>query len=130
MAQETYDRAMDKLRDEMAASKGAVHMAGEIITLFLMADPENAEKVLAEGKTIAGAYGKMRDLAKQKRQECFDADQAADIFAEYYGFEKRSITDLWEAAQERRNEKPQAAADVPAAKTEPDDFDLDALLGW
>lgn len=130
MAQETYDRAMDKLRDEMAQSKGAVHMAGEIITLFLMAGPENAEKILAEGKTIKGAYTKMRDLARSKRQECFDSDEAAGIFAEYYGFEKQSINDLWEAAQESRNAKPQARSEVKAAKTETDDLDLDALLGW
>lgn len=132
MAKETYERAMDKIRDEMAKSKGAVCMVGEIVTLYLMADEGNAERILQEGRTLAGAYGKMRDLAKQKRQECFDADEAAGIFAEYYGFEKQSVNDLWEAAQERRNAKPQAPANLRTSGLQEsaiDDLDLDALLG-
>ena len=120
-----YDRAMDKLRDEMAQEKSrAVKMAGELITLYLMADPVNAEKILADGNTIKGAYSAMREYARKNRCECIPPDEACDIFAEYYGFEKRPYDEIWSAAQSGQKAKPQAPA-----KPESDDLDLDALLG-
>ena len=120
-----YDRAMDKLRDEMAQEKSsAVKMAGELITLYLMADPANAEKILADGNTIKGAYSAMREYARKNRCECIPPDEACDIFAEYYGFSKLSFDEIWSAAQSGQKGKPQAPA-----KPESDDLDLDALLG-
>lgn len=121
------DRAMDKLRDEMAKTKSkAVGMVGEIVTLYLMADAENAAKILAEGKTLWGAYGAMKSVAQKERRECIDCEEAAQIFAEYYGFQKMPMEELWELAQGRKKAKPQAAA---VMAPDVDDLDLDALLG-
>lgn len=122
-----YDRAMDKLRDEMAKTKSkAVGMVGEIVTLYLMADEANAEKILHKEKTLSGAYAAMKSVAQKGRRECIDCDEAAEIFADYYGFEKVPTEELWELAQGRKKSKPQAAAVmVPAV----DELDLDALLG-
>ena len=141
-----YDKAMDKLRDEMAKTKSkAVGMVGEIVTMYLMADEENAEKILEEGKTLAGAYGAMKSVAQKGRRECIDCEEAAEIFADYYGFEKVPMEELWELAQGRKKAKPQAAAVPSAGMTLPDgrepaiptvasagmldELDLDALLG-
>ena len=120
-----YDKAMDKLRDEMAQEKSsAVKMAGEMITLQLMADHGNAEKILADGKTIKGAYDAMKEHARKNRLECIPPDEACDIFAEYYGFTKLSFDEIWSAVKSGQKAKPQAPA-----KAGLDDLDLDALLG-
>ena len=80
-----YDRAMDKLRDEMAKTKSkAVGMVGEIVTLYLMADEANAEKILRKEKTLSGAYAAMKSVAQKGRRECIDCDEAAEIFRELY----------------------------------------------
>lgn len=122
-----YDRAMDKLRDEMAKTKSkAVGMVGEIVTLYLMADEANAEKILHKEKTLSGAYAAMKSVAQKGRRECIDCDEAAEIFADYYGFEKVPMEELWELAQGRKKSKPQAAA---VMAPDVDDLDLDALLG-
>lgn len=122
-----YDRAMDKLRDEMAKTKSkAVGMVGEIVTLYLMADEANAEKILHKEKTLSGAYAAMKSVAQKGRRECIDCDEAAEIFADYYGLEKVPMEELWELAQGRKKSKPQAAA---VMAPDVDDLDLDALLG-
>ena len=122
-----YDRAMDKLRDEMAKTKSkAVGMVGEIVTLYLMADEANAEKILHKEKTLSGAYAAMKSVAQKGRRECIDCDEAAEIFADYYGFEKVPMEELWEMAQGRKKSKPQAAA---VMAPDVDELDLDALLG-
>lgn len=122
-----YDRAMDKLRDEMAKTKSkAVGMVGEIVTLYLMADEANAEKILHKEKTLSGAYAAMKSVAQKGRRECIDCDEAAEIFADYYGFEKVPMEELWELAQGRKKSKPQAAA---VMAPDVDELDLDALLG-
>lgn len=122
-----YDRAMDKLRDEMAKTKSkAVGMVGEIVTLYLMADEANAEKILHKEKTLSGAYAAMKSVAQKGRRECIDCDEAAEIFADYYGFEKVPMEELWELAQGRKRSKPQADA---VMAPDVDDLDLDALLG-
>ncbi len=122
-----YDRAMDKLRDEMAKTKSkAVGMVGEIVTLYLMADEANAEKILRKEKTLSGAYAAMKSVAQKGRRECIDCDEAAEIFADYYGFEKVPMEELWELAQGRKKSKPQAAA---VMAPDVDDLDLDVLLG-
>lgn len=122
-----YDRAMDKLRDEMAKTKSkAVGMVGEIVTLYLMADEANAEKILHKEKTMSGAYAAMKSVAQKGRRECIDCDEAAEIFADYYGFEKVPMEELWELAQGRKKSKPQAAA---VMAPDVDELDLDALLG-
>lgn len=120
-----YEKAMDKIRDEMAASKGAVCMVGDIVTLYLQNEPENAEKILAQGKTLKGAYAAMRDYAREKRLECMTPDDAAERIAVYYGMEPVKIMGLWGATladETSPKTKPQAHAEA-------DDLDLDALLG-
>ena len=122
-----YDRAMDKLRDEMAKTKSkAVGMVGEIVTLYLMADEANAEKILHKEKTLSGAYAAMKSVAQKGRRECIDCDEAAEIFADYYGLEKVPMEERWELAKGRKKSKPQAAA---VMAPDVDDLDLDALLG-
>ena len=120
-----YNKAMDKIRDEMAKATDAVCMVGEIVTLYLQSEPANAEKILQDGKTIKGAYGAMRDYAREKRKECMTPDEAAENIAKYYGMEPARIMDMWQAV---KDEQPQEK-EKPQARAEADDLDLDALLG-
>lgn len=120
-----YNKAMDKIRDEMAKATDAVCMVGEIVTLYLQSEPTNAEKILADGKTLKGAYGAMRDYARKEHKECMTQDEAAEHIARYYGMEPAKMLDMWQAI---KDEQPQEKA-KPQARAETDDLDLDALLG-
>lgn len=80
--------AMDKIRDEMAKAKvGAVHTLGEWMTAWLEAHPEGRDRVLAEGKTLEGAYKAMETEARKKQgigAVCMEDREAVQIVAGYY----------------------------------------------
>lgn len=120
-----YNKAMDKIRDEMAKAKDAVCMVGEIVTLYLQSEPANAEKILQDGKTLKGAYGAMRDYAREKRKECMTPDEAAEHIAKYYGMEPQKMMDMQLSVMDGETAK----KPKPQARAKADDLDLDALLG-
>ena len=67
-ASAAFTAAMDRVRDEMAvATNPAVEAVGEIMTLYLQAHPVAAEALLAEDKTLAGAYMAMEQYARKNR---------------------------------------------------------------
>ena len=111
------DKAVDKLRDEMAKHAGDAGIAalGEYLTARLLENPEIAEKILANGKTIAGAFNEVREYARKNQKGGFCAvsdEKAYEITCQYFGIDA------------------QAPARAPAAeKTSADEIDLDALLG-
>lgn len=112
-----FDRAMDKIRDEMAKS-GARYVAvvGEYMTDYLRRHRESAGKILAQGKTIAGSLGAMREEARKGQSGgvgILDDETAFGVVLRYYGIE--------DAGREPARE--------PAAAPEPDDLSLDALMG-
>lgn len=112
-----FAAAMDRLRDEMAATKNpAVEAVGEIMTMHLQAHPETAAAIAAEGKTLAGAYQAMEIYARKHRAGaaavCVPPARAEALILDYYGLK----------AEASPAEEPPRPA-VPA-----DDFDLDALL--
>ena len=110
--------AIDKIRDEMAASAKDLNVQyiGEQLTKHIMAHPADAPKFYAKGKTISGAMKKLEDYARQHKSgvmACVDPDTGMRIIFEYYGI-------LTGGAQPVRHCMPVA----PSA-----DLDLDALLG-
>ena len=120
-----YNKAMDKIRDEMAKATDSVCLVGDIVTLYLQSEPANAEKILQDGKTLKGAYGAMRDYARKERKECMTPDEAAEHIAKYYGMEPAKIMDMWQAVKDEQSKEKAK----PQARAEADDLDLDALLG-
>lgn len=132
--------AMDKIRDEMAKTKvDAVQTLGEWMTAWLEAHPEGGEKVLAEGKTLEGAYKAMEAEARKKRAGgavCMEETEAAQIVAGYY---EMPPMELLEAVMRRMMAKMAAGGmePAPAPQEEPQAdaedltavLDLDALLG-
>lgn len=110
------NRAMDKIRDEMAAAKDDyISIIGEMMTEYLQANPSVAEAILTEGKTLAGAYGAMHEEARKNRNGrscvCIPPEKAKEIILGYYGL------------------KPAAPVSVAPPVPRDDDLDLDALLG-
>lgn len=115
-----YTKAMDKIRDEMAKNSGnpGIQFLGEWMTEQLESTPAIAEKVLQNGKTLAGAFGEIRKYAESHKSGSYafvPPAKALELVSAYYGLDA-----LPEKAET------QAPAPVPQ---EPDDLDLDALLG-
>ena len=123
-----YDRAMDKIRDEMAETKSeAISAVGEMMTMILQARPDLAEHILEEKKTIAGAYNAMYEMAKKEQKGgccCIEPNRAIRIAMEYYG---KTITDA--EAYDIMMGGTRAKEPGKKQATEENSLDLDALLG-
>lgn len=119
----TQNTAMDKLRDEMAenATHPGIQQIGAYMTARLAAQPEIAPQILAEGKTLKGAFEAIHTYASKHRTGNYayvPPDTAYKLVAKYYGITPQ-------AAEE--NQEPHAHAEArPATKT--DGLDLDDLL--
>ena len=119
------DRAMDRVRDEMAKSSGkpGVIVLGNYLTGRLRKEPGIAEQLLNEKKTLAGAFSEIRGYAEKNRNglkfAVVDDATAYGILCEYYGIPK----DGEAPAEEQEPEKPAKPAQTPA-----DELDIDALL--
>lgn len=155
--EETAARAMDRVRDEMAATKkDSVRAVGEVLTAMLQASPQTwAAALLTEGRTLEFAYKALETYARDHRAGAtcvyVGPTTAARVLAEYYGagpFEPQEAGAAMagaaaDAAREldaearAMDEPPKPArmaakAERQAPKTaQParDEFDLDALLG-
>lgn len=139
-----YTRAIDKIRDEMAGSKGEqIQLLGEGLTAMLQLHPEWEGRILAKGKTLSGALGAVR---KNATGGCSDPIRTTKSLCEYYGIECKNPHALalevtvammgGESAEAGTSKLPQSpAATAPSGRepfgtpAEPDPFDLDALLG-
>ena len=111
---ETYNRAMDRLRDMIAATKSPLEKdIGELIT-EAMPRLGDAEGLLNEKKDLKGAATALTEHARKKSQASRESGvyvgpgEALPVLLTYFG--------LKETAEE--------PAPEPA-----DPFDLDALLG-
>ena len=118
------NRAMDKIRDEMAAKpeNDGVQFLGGWLTGQLEQKPDVAALILADGKTIEGSIKEIEKYASKHRTgnyACVPPDKALEIVAGYYGMDEAEMTE------------PQAPAKPQPAPTrvEMDDLDLDAMLG-
>lgn len=124
---------MDKIRDEMAKTKvGAVHTLGEWMTAWIEAHPEGGEKVLAEGKTLDGAYKAMEAEARKKQgigAACMEDTETVQIVAGYYEIPPM---ELLEAVMRQMMAKMAAGgmepAPAPQEETQADAEDLTAML--
>ena len=117
----TYENAVDRLRDEMAKKHDhpGVAVIGEYLTGRLNADHGLADKICADGKTIEGAFDAIRDYASKHRSgkawAYVPPEKALEIACKYYGVPA-------ERAGNTQTFAPQAAPSD-------DGLDLDALLG-
>ena len=68
MAGTIQEKAMDKIRDEMAAqhAHAGIQALGEHMTELLLRAPETAEAILSEKKTLAGAFQALEAHAKKQ----------------------------------------------------------------
>lgn len=90
---EVQDRAMDKIRDEMAKEhdRPEIGILGEYLTERIRHGEGVAQKILQDGKTLAGAFQKIREYAKAHAKNGFcavEGPKALAIACEYYGLTK------------------------------------------
>ena len=84
-------RAVDRLRDEMAArhDDAALCALGELLTAALAGNPALAAAVLDEKKTLAGAYQALEDFARKLPRKgpsvCVTDAAALKVALKYYG---------------------------------------------
>ncbi len=130
---ETFDRAMDRIRDEMAQSRvPGVQGAGEMMTAMLRSNPEWAEKILNDKKTLADLYATMEQTARKKASGgmyYMPPTEAMKIAREYYGLDG-DMPDVYSmpAAPDQPPRAPEQDAHAPAP-VEPEEInELDALL--
>lgn len=87
-----FDRAIDKIRDEMAKSKSRyVEVVGEYLTGYLRGYPAAAGAILAQGKTIQGSLAAMRKEAEKVKDggvAVLDDETGFRIVLKYFGIEK------------------------------------------
>jgi len=117
---DTYTQAIDRIRDEMAAESNhpGIQFIGGWLTGEITKRPELAEKLLDEKKTVKGAFEQIRSYASKHKTGNFafvPPEKALEIVGEYFGIDAEA--------------EPQALAPNPEPVSNPDDFDLDALLG-
>lgn len=92
---EMYNRAMDRLRDEMARhhNDAGLCAAGEMLTHELEAHPGYADRLGSEKKTLAGAFETVRSYAQKNRakgQNCVfvPPEKAVELMLKYYGIKQ------------------------------------------
>ena len=143
-----FERAVDKIRDEMAVAKtnrDAIGAVGEIVTALLNANPAAAEAILQEGKTLAGCYKAMEDYArKHKDGNCYymPPERAESVICGYFGIKPvdartagtSSVSASGAATFPNGGRLLGEGGETPPAqetKRQPaaDPFDLDALMG-
>ena len=110
MRNEAFERAMEKLRDEMAAAKDQTTQAvGEMMCAHLRQNPGWADAILRSDKRLGGLYAAMHDAAKKKQKGgCYymPPDEEARMAREYYG--------IADDAQTPAEKRPAAALDLGA----------------
>ncbi|MEG1036594.1 MAG: hypothetical protein RSA49_04185 [Anaerovoracaceae bacterium] len=94
-------KAIDKITNEMMAAKGnpAIIYIEENLRKKITSD-EVAEKILQEGKTIAGAFGEMRKIARERAVNnvgFIPPEEGLEIIYKYFG-----IDDIEEQTEERK----------------------------
>ena len=125
MSDRSYDRAMDRIRDEMAkeAKRPEIGSVGEVMTELLLARPDAADAILAKGKTLAGAYEALEKYAREHKgsRSCvyLGPELAGRILREYYG--------IPDEAPEGGAARP-SAAEPPKPEKRDAAFDLDSLM--
>lgn len=133
--QDNYNAAIDKIRDEMAkkASGRYVQVVGEYLTAHLQQNPDAADAILADGKTIAGSLDAMKKEAQKHREgnvAVLDDAAAFGVVLGYFGIKDAATAaaGTTSVSAEALPPSPKGKA-VETAAPAPDPFDLDALMG-
>jgi len=85
------ERAIDKIRDEMAAApeNTYVQFVGNYLTDHLKKHPSDAAAILSDGKTIAGSLKAMEDYARKQPRSgncaVVTPEDGYRIVREYFG---------------------------------------------
>lgn len=126
---DVFGKAIDKIRDEMAKSGTRyVQVVGSMLTDYLQAHRDCAERIMAKDKTIAGSLAAMRKEAQKNATGgvgIIDDQEGMRIVLEY--FDIGAAQEDAQAAQTEQTQTPEPEPEPEHAAA--DEFDIDALLG-
>lgn len=94
---EMVNKAMDKIRDEMAGTQDRnVPLIGEILTELLLMMPEVSEKIMAEGKSLQGTQKHCMAYAARIRKNGekileTSPEEDAQCIGEYWEIEQEKV---------------------------------------
>lgn len=126
------ERAVEKLRDEMAAARDKrLQLLGEGVTVMLQVHPDWSDHILKKDKTLSGALEAIRRKAVGG---CSDPILTTRSLCGYYGIpcddpRRLGLEVTGGLMAGGKAGAPRAAAPAPAPAAEADPFDLDALMG-
>jgi len=88
------DKAIAKIKAEMDGNNAIpyVKAVGQFVLQYLTMHPETAEKINAEGKTVAGSMKEMETVARAKKSgsmAVLTPDEGFGIVMKYYGIEDK-----------------------------------------
>lgn len=85
------DQAKKKLNDEMAkANNSYVSVVGQFLLNHIASKPNDAEKILQDGKTISGSLSAMRSAAEKKKVNgvgVLTDQEGFNLVLAYYGIQ-------------------------------------------
>ena len=99
--------AIAKLEKEIEGDKGSEYTqyVGKYIVEYLNEHPDRAEKILAEGKTLAGSMKHMEGVARKKKNRgavvLTDAEGFKAVL-EYYGIVEKEPLDTEKSKPKRK----------------------------
>lgn len=90
------DKAVEKIKSEMNQNKGNsyIQVVGGFLLQHLHENPEVAEKILVEGKTLGKSLDKMRETAEKKKVgNCavLTDQEGFEIVLKYFGITGGSV---------------------------------------
>lgn len=117
------EKAIAKLKAEMAKDKdGFVQVIGDFLIQHVKANPESAEKILTEGKTISKSLDEMASVARKKAvkgRATLSDQEGFEIVLKYFG-----ISGQAKATAEETISTPK----VQEVRTVANDIDFDVKL--
>lgn len=125
------ERAIKKIQDEIAKNKDnpAIKVVGDFLIVQIQSHPEDAEKIMTEKKTVAGAMDFMKEKARKKQKNGYaviDPDEGLKIVMDYFGI-KGALEDAKTVLKPAKSvSKPKETVPKPAESAF--DIDLDDLL--
>lgn len=117
------EKAIEKLKSEMDENKNNsyVQVVGNFLVQHITENPDEAEKILTNDKTVLKSLGEMRKVAEKRKTgnfACIDPQEGFSIVMKYFGIKTDyvEVAKIHEASKlevqnkEVSEEKPKAVA--------------------
>lgn len=129
---EMLEKAIEKIRSEMNQSNNSYNQViGELLLKHLNKNPKEAEKILAEDKTIVKSLDAMKKVAEKKKTGNFamlTIEEGFKAVLDYYGIKTEVIIEVPEPTEVNINTDGKLNREPVIQKKANFDINLDELL--